>query len=89
VDLKPFLESVSNWIWGVLREGGNVLVHCQQVCLCCASFVVVFSFFLSSNRPFYIGYLPFSSDNNRLPHAIPRHVVCLCLVVRRSSASVC
>jgi hypothetical protein len=36
-DLKPHLEGVCNHIERALRSGGNVLVHCQQVCMCPSS----------------------------------------------------
>lgn len=31
VDLRKYLKDATNWIEGVMRQGGGVLVHCQQV----------------------------------------------------------
>jgi len=32
-DLRPHLEGACQYIANALQNGGNVLVHCQQVCL--------------------------------------------------------
>jgi dual specificity MAP kinase phosphatase len=32
-DLRPHLEGACQYIGNALQSGGNVLVHCQQVCL--------------------------------------------------------
>ena len=39
-DLKPHLEATVRWIDDRLRQGVNVLVHCQQVCFLSCSLAV-------------------------------------------------
>lgn len=67
-DLKPHLEGACQYIASALASGGNVLVHCQQVC-------VKDTDDTGTETAARIGCLPITCHRHRLPHPLSRDVI--------------